>query len=181
MNPNKPPLDRSGLEVEAQQRRLAELRAQVQLEEQRLETAIERQREQQRQAAIEEERMLQQRLRQLWQDRLSYEQAHSTAHPSSTPASACVSHDQNSPHPASSPVAVNTRSSPAVPVSQLSSVSQTTVQPQQGRAKKRTTRSASRLTQVTGSLLSQNSGKGVLFCICSTYVIYRAVFTVSNH
>ena len=180
MNPNKPPLDISGLEDEALQRHLAELRAQVQLEEQR---ATQRQEEQRRQAAIEEERRLQERLRQLQQDRLSYEQAHSPAHPSLPPAKhARVSRYKNSPRLASSPVAMNTRSSHAVPVSQLPSVSQTTVQPQQGhqeeRVKKRTAHSASRLTW---SLLGQNTGKGVLFCIRSTYVIYRAVFTVCNH
>lgn len=121
-----------------------------------------RREEQERQAVVEEERKLLQRLRQLQRNRLANEQARCPTPPSSSPAKrARVLPQEKNPHPASSPVTTDKkRSSATVSGPQLSSVSETSVQQQPGDREGQAEGTAQAVSMFTGSSLSQNTGRG---------------------
>ena len=158
MDPDEPPLDSLGDEV--LQKQLAELRAQVQLEEQ---STMQRQKEQRRQAAIEEKRRLQERLRQLQQDREAEEQAHRPALPSLPLSGHVPSHEQ---HPQ---MATDIkRSATAVPGHQCLSVSEAPVQVQEAHQEEQTEQRTEDMVLFSfmGPSLSESTGEGTPLSRC---------------
>ena len=158
MDPDELPLD--SLEDEALQRHIAELRAQVQLEEQR---AMQQQKEQCRQAAIEEKRRLQERLRQLQQDHEAEEQAHCPALPSLPLSGDVPSHEQ---HPQTARDIK--RFATAVPGHQCLSVSEAPVQVQEAQQEEQTEQRTEDvvLFSFMGPLLSESTGEGTPLSRC---------------
>ena len=154
MDPDEPPLD--SLEDEVLQKQLAELRAQVQLEEQ---STMQRQKEQRRQAAIEEKR----RLRQLQQGREAEEQAHRPALPSLPLSGHVPSHEQ---HPQ---MATDIkRSATAVPGHQCLSVSEAPVQVQEAHQEEQTEQRTEDMVLFSfmGPSLSESTGEGTPLSRC---------------